>query len=31
MLPILLNQIFRNKNNAEKSNQRSFKEALLLL
>ena len=31
MLPILLNQIFRNKNDAEKSNQRSFKEALLLL
>ena len=31
MLPILLNQIFRNKNDAEKSNQRSLKEALLLL
>ena len=31
MLPLLLNQIFKNKNEAEKSNQRFFEEALLLL
>ena len=31
MLPLLLNQIFKNENEAEKSNQRFFEEALLLL
>ena len=31
MLPLLLHQIFKNKNEAEKSNQRFFEEALLLL
>ena len=31
MLPLLLNQIFKNKNEAEKSNQRFFEEVLLLL
>ena len=30
-LPLLLNQIFKNKNEAEKSNQRFCEEALLLL
>ena len=31
MLPLLLNQIFKNENEAEKSNQRFFEEALFLL
>ena len=31
MLPLLLNQIFKNKSEAEKGNQRFFEEALLLL
>ena len=31
MLPPLLNQTFKNKNEAEKSNQRFFEEELLLL
>ena len=31
MLPLLLSQTFKNKNEAEKSNQRFFEEVLLLL
>ena len=31
MLPLLLSQTFKNKNEAEKSNKRFFKEVLLLL
>ena len=31
MLPLLLNQTFKNKNEPEKSNQRSFEAVLLLL
>ena len=31
MLPPLLNQTFKNKNKAEKSNQKIFEELLLLI
>ena len=31
MFPLLLNQTFKNKKEAEKSNQRFFEEVLLLL
>ena len=31
MLPLLLNQTFKNKNKAEKSNQKIIEELLLLI